>query len=223
MTYINIINAVLRRLRETTISSNWSGALIGSSGPTDYEVLIGDFVNEVKREVEDAWDWTSLRRTEAVSTVSGTKTYTLPSTTQRSRLTSVLEQSDGYLLKGVNNDWIKSTQYPASSESSSKPYYYSLNGTSSGALTVQLYPKPDNVYAIDFNMVDPQDDLSNATDTLSIPEFPVILGTWARAIAERGEDGGSLTDMAQLQYQQALADAIAQDAGRHSEELVWYA
>lgn len=223
MTYINIINAVLRRLRETTVGSNWSGALVGSTGPSDYQVLIGDFVNEVKREVEDAWDWTALRRTEAVSTVSGTKTYTLPSTTQRSRLTSVLEQSQGYFLKRVNDDWIKQTQYPSASETSNKPYYYSLNGTSSGALTAQLYPKPDGVYTVDFNMVDPQDDLSLYSDVLIVPEFPVILGAWARAIAERGEDGGSLTDMAQLQYQQALADSIAQDAGRHSEELVWYA
>ena len=222
MTYINIINAVLRRLREDTISSNWSGDLIGSTGPTDYQVLIGDFINEVKREIEDAWDWTSLRRTQAVATVSGTKTYTLTSTTQRTRLTSVLEQSEGYFLKRVNDDWIKGTQYPSASETSNKPYYYSLSGTSSGALTTQLYPKPDGVYNIDFNMVDPQDDLSSATDVLTVPEFPVILGAWARAIAERGEDGGSLSDMAQLQYTQALADSIAQDAGRHSEEVTWY-
>jgi len=48
------------------------------------------------------------------------------------------------------------------------------------------------------------------------------MGVWARAIAERGEDGGSLSDMAQFQYQQALSDAIQQDVGRHSNEVVWY-
>ena len=70
--------------------------------------------------------------------------------------------------------------------------------------------------------VDAQDDLTNATTALTCPEFPVIMGAWARAIAERGEDGGTLSDMAQMQYQQALSDAIQQDVGRHSSEVVWY-
>ena len=109
MTYIQIINSVLRRLREDTISANWSSDLIGSTGPTDYQVMIGDFINEVKREVEDAWNWTSLRRTETVSTVNGTRSYNLPSTTQRSRVLSVQEQSQGDTLQSVPDSWIKTT------------------------------------------------------------------------------------------------------------------
>jgi hypothetical protein len=51
----------------------------------------------------------------------------------------------------------------------------------------------------------------------------VILGAWARAIAERGEDGGSMSDMVFGQYQQALGDAIAIDAGRTVGEVDFYA
>ena len=75
MTYIQIINSVLRRLREDTIATNWVGDLVGSTGPTDYQVMIGDFVNEVKTEVEDAWDWTSLRRIETVATIADQRSY----------------------------------------------------------------------------------------------------------------------------------------------------
>ncbi len=221
MTFRGAINSVLRRLREDTISSDWSGDLVDATGITDYQKLIGDFVNEVKREVEDAWDWTSLRRTQAITTVSGTKTYTITSTTQRTRLLSVLEQSEGYFLKSVGNNWIKSTQYPASSETSSKPYYYSLSSTSNGVLVVQLYPKPDSVYSIDFNLVDPQDDLSLATDTLSVPTEPVILGAWARAISERGEDGGSQSGDVYGMYTKSLSDHIAINASNYSDELTW--
>jgi len=221
MTYIQIINSVLRRLREDTISANWSSDLIGSTGPTDYQVMIGDFINEVKREVEDAWNWTSLRRTETVSTVNGTRSYNLPSTTQRSRVLSVQEQSQGGTLQSVPDSWIKTTQYPT--ESDGVPGYFSVNSTSSGLLTVQLYPKPDAVYSVDFHLLDPQDNLTEAADVLTILEYPVILGTWARAIAERGEDGGSLSDMAQFQYQQSLSDAIQQDVGRHTDEVMWHA
>jgi hypothetical protein len=221
MTYIQIINSVLRRLREDTISADWSSDLIGSTGPTDYQVMIGDFINEVKREVEDAWNWTSLRRTETVSTVNGTRSYNLSSTTQRSRILSVQEQSQGGTLQSVPDSWIKTTQYPT--ESGGVPGYFSVNSTSSGLLTVQLYPKPDAVYSVDFHLMDPQDNLTEAADVLTVPEYPIILGTWARAIAERGEDGGSLSDMAQFQYQQSLSDAIQQDVGRHTDEVIWNA
>jgi hypothetical protein len=221
MTYREIINSVLRRLREDTIDSDWSGDLIGSTGPTDYQVMIGDFVNEVKREVEDAWDWTSLRRTETVATVSGTRTYNLPSTTQRTRIISVQEQGKGGNLSLVPYDWIKRMRYPT--EVSSIPSHFSIVGTSSGLLTTQLYPKADAVYSVDFHLIDPQDNLTAATTALIAPEYPIILGVWARAIAERGEDGGALSDMAQLQYSQALADSISQDAGRHTSEVTWNA
>ena len=50
MTYRQIINSVLRRLREDSIAADWSGDLIDATGPTDYQVLIGDFVNEVKEK-----------------------------------------------------------------------------------------------------------------------------------------------------------------------------
>jgi len=219
MTYRQIINSVLRRLREDTIAGDWSGDLIDSTTASDYQILIGDFVNEVKREVEDAWDWTSLRRVETVATVLNTRSYNLPSTSQRTRTLSVQEQEQGQMLQGVPDSWIRSTQYPT--DSSGVPSYFSINGVSSGLLTAQLYPKPDGVYNINFYMLDPQDDLTNATDVLTCPEFPVIMGVWARAIAERGEDGGTLSDMAQMQYQQALSDAIQQDVGRHSDEVIW--
>ena len=76
MTYRQIINSVLRRLREDSIVTDWAGDLIDATGPSDYQVLIGDFVNEVKREVEDAWDWTSLRNLVTVATVNNQTTYT---------------------------------------------------------------------------------------------------------------------------------------------------
>ena len=48
MTYLQIVNKVLRRLRENEVSS---------INENPYSLLIGDLVNVVKREVEDAWDW----------------------------------------------------------------------------------------------------------------------------------------------------------------------
>ena len=221
MTYRQIINSVLRRLREDSITSDWSGELIDASGPSDYQVMIGDFVNEIKREVEDAWDWTSLRTLITVNTVANTKSYALTGSTQRSRMISVQAQGQGNMLQSVPDAWIRSTNYP-DGNTAGPPSYYSINSVTNGILQAEIYPTPNQVYKVDFYMVDPQDNLTNATTALTCPEFPVIMGVWARAIAERGEDGGSLSDMAQFQYQQALSDAIQQDVGRHSNEVVWY-
>ena len=44
MTYLELINDVLIRLRETTVAAN---------GETTYSTLIGKFVNDAKRQVED--------------------------------------------------------------------------------------------------------------------------------------------------------------------------
>ena len=59
MTYLEAVNSVLRRLREDEVVSV-------SANP--YSKLVGELVNDAKRLVEDAWDWSSLRNTITVQT-----------------------------------------------------------------------------------------------------------------------------------------------------------
>ena len=59
MTYLEAVNKVLRRLREDEVVSV-------SSNP--YSKLIGELINDAKRIVEDAWDWSSMRTTLTVDT-----------------------------------------------------------------------------------------------------------------------------------------------------------
>mgnify|MGYP003559975576 CR=1 FL=1 len=54
MTFLECINEVLARLREPSVTT------IASS---TYSTLIGKFVNDAKRQVEDAWDWNCLSAT----------------------------------------------------------------------------------------------------------------------------------------------------------------
>lgn len=82
MTYLELVNAVLRRLREEQAST---------VAESDYTRLIGDFVNDAKRMCEDAWDWSSLRSTVTFDTVVGTKEYTLTSTGHRTEIKEVYE------------------------------------------------------------------------------------------------------------------------------------
>jgi hypothetical protein len=225
MTYREMINAVLRRLRENTISSNWSGSILDATAVSDYQKLIGDLINESKREVEDAWNWSILRASPTITTVADTQAYTLTGTTERSRILMAQEQSNGTVLQEMSDPYLQFTKYPTSSVQKTIPHYYTVTGvdSSTGYLNVEFDPVPDAAYNITFRVVNPQDDITAATTVIKAPHQPIILGAWARAIAERGEDGGSMSDMVFGQYQNALSDAIQIDAGRTVGEVDFYA
>ena len=60
------------------------------------------------------------------------------------------------------------------------------------------------------------------SDTLDVPESPVIQLAVALATRERGETGGTSTAEYFQIANRYLGDAIAHDAGRHPEELIFY-
>jgi hypothetical protein len=98
------------------------------------------------------------------------------------------------------------------------PLFYRLNGTN-----ISFYPTPDAAYTIKIHMVLPQDDLEEATTTLTVPEQPVVLGAYALALTERGEDGGTGSSVASAAFDKSLADFISKDTSRTLNETVWYA
>lgn len=213
MTYLQIINAVLRRLRETEVTD---------VDETDYSKLIGEYVNSVKKEVESAWDWNALRTTLTLNTVASTFNYTLIGSGSRFRVSDVVNDTSNYMMQPRSAQWMNQ-RFLTVDQQLSTPSFYSFNGVDSNQdSAVDLYPIPDGVYTIRFNVTIPQDDLVANTDTLLIPSEPVIQGTLARAISERGEDGGRLSNDQYLLYRSALADEIAIEAGRFSDETIWY-
>ena len=68
MTYLELVNNVLRRIREEEVSSVYS---------TTYSKMIGDFVNDAKKIVEAAWDWSALRTTLTIKTTDDIFNYVL--------------------------------------------------------------------------------------------------------------------------------------------------
>lgn len=213
MTYLEIINAVLRRLRETEVTD---------VNETDYSKLIGEYVNSVKKEVEAAWDWNALRTTLSVNTTDGVFNYTLGGSGSRFRLSDVVNDTSNYMLQPRSAQWMNQ-RFLTTDVSRSAPAFYGFNGTdSNGDSKVDLYPIPDGVYSVRFNVTIPQDDLSENTDVLQVPYEPVVIGALARAISERGEDGGRLSNDQYMLYRSALADEIAIEAGRFSDETLWY-
>jgi hypothetical protein len=104
------------------------------------------------------------------------------------------------------------------------PEKYNFNGVdSNGDTQVDLYPIPDGIYNIYFNIIKPQDTLSASSDVIKVPSEPVILLAYAKALAERGEDAGLSGGEAYSLYRDSLADHVSIESGRYPEETIWTA
>ncbi len=210
-TWLQCVNEVQRRLRENVTPSVTT---------TDYSNLLGIFVNDVKREIEDAWNWNVLRNIVTVSTVSGTSVYTLTGTSNRTRILDVFnDTSDNEIIAVRGNQYVGNT---LSGGGNREPLYYKVSGeNASGALKITLLPTPDAVYSIKFNVVIPQDDCDANSDEIYVPSEAVILGALSRAIEERGEDAGQTSMSAYGRYREALGNAISRDEALMVLETDW--
>ena len=216
MTFKKIINAVLLRMREAT-ASDWSGEINDSETTDDYHKLIGELVNETKQTVEDSWNWGVLRTIETVTTASGTTEYTMDDLTTRSRIMQIFDSTNNAVLKQISDEAFYNYTFLGST-TDTQPQYYRLKGN-----TISFYPTPDAAYTIKVHAAQPQDDLTNYDDEVTVPSNLIVLGTYALALAERGEDGGSVSDVAAQRFTNALTDAITQDEIRTVNETTWNA
>jgi hypothetical protein len=220
MTFRGLINEVLIRLREDTISSDWSGDINDSTTISAYQKVIGSLVNDSKRSIEGYHDWLVLRETADITTVASTKNYNL-SSGQEFKVVDAINNTTGTQLVQVSKAYLNSIKYPA--DPTGEPLYYGFNGAdTSNNLKVDLSPIPINAETISFDIVKYQDELTEAATVIKIPDKPVVLGAWARAISERGEDGGTQSSIAAEETSQALKQAIMLDSGNTQYETDWF-
>lgn len=213
-TYLTLVNDVLRRMREDTVSTVTE---------TTYSTLIGDFVNDAKDIVEQSWDWTALRSTITVNTVASTYNYSLTGSSDRYKDLGVYNTTSLLKMQHVPLQWMDRQRQLNATVPSTAPSAYTFRGVdSSGDLTVDIYPTPDAVYALKFNCVIPQATLSAGADILSVPAQPVRQLALAMAVRERGETGGITAQEHFALAEKYLNDAIAYDANLHPEETIWY-
>ena len=213
MTYLDLVNNVLRRLRETEVSSVQSNS---------YSKLIGDLVNDAKDLVETSWDWSALRTTLTITTTADVFNYSLTGSQNNIKELNVLNDTSNLIMQYQTNNWFDS-QFLLGNPVSGAPLYYTYNGVDTdGDTLIDVYPKPDGVYSLRFNCALRNGDLSADTDTIKIPAMPVVHLAVAFASRERGETGGTSSTEYFSMANKYLSDAIAMDAARHPEETIFY-
>ena len=214
MTYLQLVNSVLRRMRENEVTS------IENSNDS-YVKLIGEFVNDARRIVEDAWDWSALRKTITVTTSNTEFNYSITGTNNSFKLLDVINDTSNLFMRPASSSWMNNA-YLIQEPISGSPEYYSWNGVdASGNALVDVYPKPDRAYTLRFNIVDRGDPFTADADKLVVPSAPVIQYAVALASRERGETGGTSAQELFALADTTLADAVAFDAARFPSETVW--
>lgn len=216
MTYLQLVNKVLRRLREDTVASVTD---------KNYSTLIGELVNQAKEEVEDAHTWLSLKTTVEVTTAGDGSTYTvsLPGTNERTKILgdSVWDVTNQVFIPIVNWEQIDFWRSINQSDIAGTLSYVADFGVASGLRRLAFHQVPTSATTLKVRVHIPQEELSSDTTVLTVPAMPVWLRAYALAISERGEDGGAVWNEIDQSATSALSDAIARDYGHRQDELIW--
>lgn len=199
-----MINDVLTRLRETPVST---------ASETTYSSLIGKFVNDAKRQVEDAFNWNVLDTDITINTVAGTYQYALTGAGSKFQLQDAINITSNVTLQNIPFVVMNRRQNFATPVSGI-PSEFCFEGFSNGDAKVTLYPRPDNVYNLKFTLTVPQATLTSDSTSILVPDVLVVQNAYARALAERGEDGGLTSSEAYQLYRLMLADYIALEGTR---------
>jgi hypothetical protein len=234
-TFLQLVNDVLVRLRETTVVTNNS---------TAYSTLIGAFVNDAKREVEDAWQWSGLLDyfTFTVQTAGVYQYETTGATTQTGRTLGdrtrlwIDDDENVPLLFCTTKNYESQLMWQPAIENF-VPYQVALNQgataqnipvawqvvpsiTNNNAglwnKTINIYYPPNQIAVTNSltyrcYVVNPQVELANDSDVMIVPYWPVVQKAYLYALFERGEELGESLSLTAKKVEDTLSNAISLD------------
>lgn len=212
-TYLQVVNKVLTRLRESTVATVTENS---------YSTLIGSLVNKVKTEIEDAWQWHSLRDTYDVTCVVGTSTYVLTDSGPDAVVVDAWNASMQSPMRPTSSYVMNQRFFGTTTPITGRPSEYVMGGlNASYDQSYDVWPVPTHTDLLKFNLYKPQAELSSGSDVPLVPIAVLVEGAVTRAMAERGDDGGIATQQQEALYRDLLASAVARDSARDDSELVW--
>lgn len=228
-----MVNRVMRKLGERELNGS------ATELTTDYEKLIGDIINDVKEEIENAHQWRALRSTETVTVAANAATATITNGNERSSIIRITQAERGGLIPlcfdvtdGINSiDHLKEIDLSEiiyldtlAQDDYSDPVYFALDNTAGDVLKLWVHPRPADQRSIDITLCIPQARLetNDLATNISIPTRPLLMGAVWHAMEERGEELGTRGFFNEARYMEALQTAIARDSAGQGDafELV---
>ena len=213
-TYLQLVNEVLVRMREPTVST---------VNENTVSALVGKFINDTKRYIADAYDWDAFNTSFNITTTADNSgPYVLTGSGLRFKINNVLDITSYAELTPITRNELDLYLYGTSSTQKAAPGNYVLTGVdTNGDTQVNFWPVPDKAYVMRFSLIIPEADLSGDNDVTKLAKEPIILGALARALIERGEDGGITSSDTYALFKQCLGDIIALELARSPEFDAW--
>ena len=230
MTLLQLVNRVLRRLREDEVSDLTA----------DYTILLVDFLSEVHAEILDEHDWSSMDYDVRVAAVASQEEYDLSATVADggnvangytpTTVKSLVRQVEGrpvaYWYDSTSAtqgcaipqvSWEKYVDLYKSdtSQEAVQPTVFALRQDGDG-FKLALWPAPDastGIFELRFHTPETvlSSESSTTATTVLAPERPLVLGALYLALNERGEELGEPGNVAEQRYYKALAAAKEAD------------
>ena len=213
-TTLNNLNKVLRGLRQFGLLVEAGTEVITD----DYLLMILQFLNEAKEEIEEGgWPWEALRQTVTVTLSSGTVQYDIESagqadvdTNDRSRLlyenVNVAGANEGFYTTSSSRPQIfdvtdageyrlkELTQekmerfHFTDNDETGDPQYFSI-WSDSDSLKMKVWPTPDSTRTLKLRMYIPQAELADTTITTDTIKIP-NRPVWTRALFKANQERG---------------------------------
>lgn len=219
-TILAITNNILRRLRES---------VVGTVEQTEQSMSIAIFVADIVSEVAEACDWPQYDHSETIDIVEGTRSYEIPNTNVKSQVRFFEGQpiafyirpdqrpvqNDGYRLEFRNYNEYEQYIYTNALTTRGQVYSVTIEPSASwDGMTLYPYPIPDESTdggQIIVGLNTPQLALDPILDQNTIikgPIRPIMLGAYALANVEAGQELGEVGSIIEDRYSMALASAI---------------
>jgi hypothetical protein len=213
MTYLQMVNGVLTRLREDNVTT--------VDGNDDVVVLlVKDFINDAKRQVENAHTWTALATEWEFTTTPNDPSVVLTNTAS-SCIIDYIYDDNGVELNQADRSYVRKQSKQAGSTTNT-PRVFCIDGVGPNSdLKLKLFPTPKEAEDYTVYGFKGSDDLTADTDTCHIAPLAIIYMATAMAARERGEVGGQTPQELLLLAKEYLLSAVAQDATNSDLENIW--
>ncbi len=222
------MNRVLRKLGEPEINGS-HGLLVD-----DYEILVGDIINDVKDEVENAFQWRALRQIVTVNIAADAISANIVEADEQTRLIRNYQQNRvGYLplvfditntddpdpLREMDLSELLYRDAIDPDERTEWPSFFALDNSSGDGLDLYIWPRPNGQRTIQLSLTIPQTRLEPADldQVIKVPVRPIYVGAVWHAMEERGEELGTRGFFNEARFNEALSTAIARDSAEQGD------
>jgi hypothetical protein len=227
MTVIQIVNKVLRRLRESQITS---------LSETEYASMVTDFLVDTHKDLLD-YDWSSMEHTVEVpidpnqrildlsrleansgDILAGSALPTTESIPLWAKWFTTSTDTQGFELSIITNEEIDQDYYLDTGIRSQNLESVAFRGhPSRDGIEATLYPIPNVARHMRVRFWTPEAEIDVTTDTnrtVLVPWRPLYLGTLYLALNERGEEIGEPGGLAEKRFYKAVETAKEADQNR---------